>query len=79
MARYVMSHVVMVWWYGSFGGYTKWKNHRMWYGTFVVWYAGTVWSTSYMAEYCLVVWYVSVYKVRKSRIRRTNITCNDLI
>ena len=28
-------------------------------------------------EYSLV-WYVSVYKVRKSRIRRTNIICNDL-
>ena len=32
-----------------------------------------------MAKYCLVVWYVSVYKVRKSRIRRTNIICNGLI
>ena len=26
----------------------------------------------------LVVWYVQVYKVRKGRTRRTNITCNDL-
>ena len=28
---------------------------------------------------CLVVWYVSVYKVRKGRICLTNIICNDLI
>ena len=26
-----------------------------------------------------MVWYVSVYKVRESRIRRTNIICDDLI
>ena len=31
-----------------------------------------------VSKYCLVVWYVSVYKVCKSRIRRTNIVCNDL-
>ena len=32
-----------------------------------------------MAKYCLVVWYASVYKVRRSRIYRTTIICNDLI
>ena len=45
----------------------------------VVWNNGTVWRMYYMSKYCLVVWYVSVYKVRKSRIRRTNIICEDLI
>ena len=32
-----------------------------------------------MTKYCLVVWYVSVYKVLMSRIGRTNIICNDLM
>ena len=46
----------------------------------VVWYDGTVWWMCYMAKCCLlVVWYVSVYKVRKNRICRTNIICNDLM
>ena len=49
----------------------------MWYGMLVVWYDGTVSWIYYMAK--LVVWYVSVYKVREGRIRRTNIICNDLI
>ena len=31
-----------------------------------------------MAKYCQVVWFVSVNKVRNSRIRLTNIICNDL-
>ena len=28
---------------------------------YVIWYDGTVWWMYYMAQYCLVVWYVSVY------------------
>ena len=32
-----------------------------------------------MAKYCLVIWYVSVCKVRESRLRRVNIICTDLI
>ena len=46
----------------------------------VCWYwHSTVRYMYYMAEYCLVVWRVSVYKVRKSRIRRTKIICNDVL
>ena len=45
----------------------------------VVWYHGTVWWVYYMAKYCLVVWYVSVYRARRSRMHRTRIICNDLI
>ena len=44
----------------------------------VVWYDGTVWWIYYMANYCLVVWHVSVYKVYKSRIRRMNTIYNEL-
>ena len=55
------------------------EKHSIWYGTFAVWYHGTVSWMNYMAKICLVVWSVSVYKVRKGRIRRTNIICNELI
>ena len=48
---------------------------RWWYGMMVR--CGG--CTYFMAKYCLVVWYVSVSKVCKSRIRRMNIICNDLI
>ena len=48
-------------------------------GMLVVWYDGTVWWMYYKAKYCLKVWYVSVYKESKSRIRHTDIICNDLI
>ena len=51
----------------------------MWYGTLVVWHDGTERWFYNMAKYCLVVWYVSGYKVCKSRIRRTNIMCNELL
>ena len=50
--------------------------HGMWYR--MAWYDGTVWWMYFKAKYFLVVRYASVYKVQKSRIRRTNIICNDL-
>ena len=40
----------------------------MLYGMLVVWYDGTVWWVYYMAKYCLVVWYVSVYIIRSVRV-----------
>ena len=42
-------------------------------------YHGTMSWMYYFGLICLVVWYVSVYKVHKGRIRRTNIICNELI
>ena len=46
---------------------------------YVTWYDDTVWWIYDMAKYCLAVWYVSVYKVYKSPIRRMNIICNELV
>ena len=51
----------------------------MLHGMFVVWYDCTVWWMYYMAKYCLVVWYISVYKACESRIRRIQTICNDII
>ena len=67
----------MVWWHGSIHYMEK---YGIWYGMLVVWFDGTMWWVHCMAKYfCLVVWYVSVCKVCRSRIRRTNIICYDLI
>ena len=45
----------------------------------VIWYLIVRCRGCIMAKYCLVVWYVSVCKISRSRIRRMDIICNDLI
>ena len=63
--QYVVWYVLTVW-YG--------KTDSILYGTFAVWYYGTMSWMHYMAKFA---WYVD--KAREGRIRRTNIICNELI
>ena len=71
---YVVWYVPTIWY---------WKNAvpGIWYDTFAVWYHGTVWQ----CRGC-IIWLnlpsgmvCLVYKVLKGPIRRTNISCIDLI
>ena len=66
---YVVWYVLTVW----YGKNTVYGMVRLRYGTMVRCRGCVIW------QICLVVWYVSVYKVRKGPIRRTNIICNELI
>ena len=69
VCMYVAWYLLAVW----YGKHTVCGMVRWWYGTMVPCRGYIVWPNF------LVVWYVSVYKVRKGRIRRTNIICNGLI
>ena len=71
----------IVFWQGMMVLFAIWTNHGMGYDKLVVWHDGTAWWMYYTCKdkYCLVVWYVLVYKVCESRKRHMNIICGDPI